>query len=692
MIWYPDKRAVNMKVKDPVVNNLWRRFLRPLSAAELLPGWAGTAKTQQPGHSLRRRPELGRAAGLKLDPPPGLAPADRGQDGAVRTGVPVPSRPRRVTIRSVAGGPAGRHGLLLACYLAAGVAVTGLRVSYLAGRLPALRDTGGYVWGFWWIAHQVTHLGNPWSTSYLAAPAGTQLGFHTLMPLPGLLMAPVTLAFGPSASYNLLAIASPGLLCYAMYRAARLWLPSGVDSVLAGAFFGLSASLDWRSWYQLNLALGALFLPMALEAAVRLRRDPDRRHAVILGLVLAAALLTDQQSAVLATIVAALALIPWLAGRPSRLKIRRAALAATVGAGVASPQLLAMARQAAAGAASAPAHLLAANYSGSGAGMVQMFAPSPRLASYGLTSLASPYYHGRPSIAVAGYGMVLSLLAVTGLAVAWRRASARQLALLWLGASLLALGSRPWVWNRPYLPLGHVWQGVPTSQLMPFSWFVRLPGMANMQEANRFTGLGLLAAALLAGAAVGWLRCHAKPVLAALLALGLMEAGWSGNPAGHRPIGAMPTAMSRLDGPIAADRSGSIVVDVPFGIRGGLEEFGQPFPPETMVLATADGHPLGDGLIARVPSATMARISRRPFYAALMNAQRGRPNSAGLQRAAAASARSMHIGWVLVWVRSAAVSRFLEQAGFRLAYQADGVLVYRPAGQPPSGPAARPRG
>jgi hypothetical protein len=38
-----------------------------------------------------------------------------------------------------------------------------------------------------------------------------------------------------------------------------------------------------------------------------------------------------------------------------------------------------------------------------------------------------------------------------------------------------------------------------------------------------------------------------------------------------------------------------IVVDVPFGIRGGLEELGQPFPPETMVLATADGHPSATG-------------------------------------------------------------------------------------------------
>ena len=44
------------------------------------------------------------------------------------------------------------------------------------------------------------------------------------MPLPGLLLTPVTLIWGPSVSYNLLVLITPGLLCYAMYRAARLCL------------------------------------------------------------------------------------------------------------------------------------------------------------------------------------------------------------------------------------------------------------------------------------------------------------------------------------------------------------------------------------------------------------------------------------------------------------------------------------
>src|SRR5215475_13311130 len=161
-------------------------------------------------------------------------------------------------IRRIAAHKAARHVALLLVFIAAGVAVTWPLATHLpGGRLPSSRDTASYVWGFWWVAHQVTHLGNPWFTDLMAAPVGVQLGFHTLMPLPSLLLTPVTLIFGPSASYNLLVLITPGLLCYAMYRAARLWIASAMGAIAAGAFFGLSAMLTQQDWYHVNIALGA---------------------------------------------------------------------------------------------------------------------------------------------------------------------------------------------------------------------------------------------------------------------------------------------------------------------------------------------------------------------------------------------------------------------------------------------------
>lgn len=587
----------------------------------------------------------------------------------------VPGRWERAR-RLARARPAVAQAILLACYVAAGIAVTWPRVTFLWGMLPATRDAGGYVWDFWWVARQVTHLASPWSTSYLAAPVGAALGYHTLMPLPGLLMTPVTLAFGPSVSYNLLSIVCPGLLCYAMYRAARLWPPAQSAAVAAGAFFGLSAILAWRSWYEVNLAAGALFLPMVLEASVRLRRRPGRRQAIILGVVIGAAVLTDQESAVLAAIVVALVLLPWLLRHPAPEKLRIAALAALAGTVVASPQILTMMMQVSAGRASTPsAGLLDVNYVNGGAGLGQLFAPSPHVADFGLKSLGSLYDSGG-SMVVLTFGVVLTALALFGLVVTWRRRSARPLALLWGGCVALSLGSAVWIGGHPYIPVAEIVHGVRLSQILPYTWFVRLPGMSSFREADRFTELGLLPAALLAGAAVSWLRQHAALLLIPVLALAVLEAGWSGNP----NIATMRTAMPALDGPIAADHSGSVVVDTPFGIRGGMPVIGDGFPPESMVLATADGHPLGNAFISRIPARTLNGIQRRPFYAGLLNSQGGpRRTSAAQFAAAAASARRMHVGWVLVWRRQHDVLRFLRRAGFRLDYRADGVSVYRPA-------------
>jgi hypothetical protein len=573
--------------------------------------------------------------------------------------------------------PLTAHLVLLAGYLIAGLAVTWPRVTYLAGRLPALRDAGGYVWDFWWVARQVSHLSSPWSTRYLAAPVGSDLGYHTLMPLPGLLMTPVTLVFGPSLSYNLLSVLCPGLLCYAMYRAARLWLPTQLGAIAAGGFFGLSAILTWRSWYELNLALGALFLPMALEAAVRLTRRPGRRQAIILGVVMGAALLTDQESAVLATIVAGLVLVPWLARHPSAARLRAAGLAALTGLLVASPQFIVMLQQASASRAPAPhPGLLDVNYVLSGASLQQMFAPSPRVADYGLTSVSQYYYHGPVSIVTTSFGIVLTALTLFGIVVSWRRRHARSLALLWVACVLLSLGSVAWVGSHYYVPLAHVVNGVRLSMIMPFTWFTRIPGLATFREANRFTELALIPMVLLAGSAVEWFRRHTGAGVIPVLVLALLETGWSGNPG----IGSMPTSLPALDGPIAAQHTNSIVVDVPFGIRGGMPVIGDGFAPESMVLATADGHPLADALISRIPVGTLKGIEATPFYAALLSAQGGthRTTSAQFQEAKV-SARKLNVGWVLVWRREPHLTRLLRLAGFRWAYQADGAQVYRPA-------------
>src|SRR5499433_1245260 len=138
----------------------------------------------------------GQAAGQVGSGPAGQAAAHPPAPAAAAP----PARPASTgagRVRAALRKPLAQHLGILLCFIAAGVAATWPLAANLAGRIPANRDPASYVWDFWWVAHQATHLGNPWFTPLMAAPVGIQLGFHTMMPLPGLLFTPVTLAFGP---------------------------------------------------------------------------------------------------------------------------------------------------------------------------------------------------------------------------------------------------------------------------------------------------------------------------------------------------------------------------------------------------------------------------------------------------------------------------------------------------------------
>lgn len=629
----------------------------------------GTPAAQHGG-----RPDRGQDpdAGGRTDP--GQDPGAGGRTDPLEVAEPVSGR-----LRSLAASRRVQEVVVLAAYLAAGIVVTWPRAAYLRGLFPDNTDQAQYIWDLWWVTHQLTHFGNPWFTTHMAAPVGTSLGFDTLMPLLGVLTAPVTLAFGPAVSYNLLTIALPGLACYAMYRVARLWLAGMAGAVAAGAFFGLSSMLDYQIWRHIGVAAGCVFMLLALEAAVRLRRGPCVRRGVILGAVLGASLLVNQETVILAVILAGLALSPWLA-RPSPDRLRALAAGAAAAVAVASPQLITMIQQ-----APAVGHLarrLPKWDAAFGANLTRgLFTPSPRVADFGLTGLASLYHFRPPDVTMEGvttFGLVLSVLAVLGLAASWRRRSAWLLAALWLGSAALALGLRLRVGGRTYVPLAERWHHLRVSLLMPYTWFVRIPGMAGFREADRLALLGLAGAALLAGAAVTWLRCHAWPVLIVVAAVAALEAGYSGAGAGAKAP--LPTALPALDRPIAADHSGSIVVDVPFGLSGGIGVWGTyAVPAEALVMATADGHPRAISFTSWVDVRTAAGIMRHPFYVGLRAAEHGRDNPPAELAAARKDLRSLNVGWLLVWHHSPpTLASYLAGTGFTFACRADGVLVYRP--------------
>ena len=596
-----------------------------------------------------------------------------------------------------------RHLIVLLGYEGAGIAATWPRFTWLAdGKLPATADVSGYVWYLWWVTHQLTHVGNPFFTSYMAAPVGMHLGFSTIVPLAGWLTAPITVLFGPSASFTLLTLVTPGLLCYVMYRAARLWLNEPA-ALVAGAFFGLSSMLMWQNWYHINIAIGTIFLPVTIEAAVRFRRDPRLAPAMALGFALGGSILTNQESTIVALFLAFFILVPWLLALAfrDRARARRAlpmlgigALAALV---IAAPQLIGMLQAIKAGAAGVPPGQLALNYAQFGVSLPTLFAPSPRLASFGLANLAHGYSYFNSEQLMEGlptFGAVLTALALLGLAAGWRKRSTWAFAGLWLVSAAIALGTSltfgrncvisAGIYHRPgkvygrhctqYLPLmtrfaatkvvyhggppNGVWRPVVASDVMPYTWLVRIPGLSGLREADRFAIVGLIGAAMLAGLAVQWLsrRKVTVPLIAVVVALGALEAGWSGAaktspgyPSSYGYRGWMRTALPALDRPLIGDHTKSIVVDVPFGLRGGVGVTGKPIAPSAMLIATRDQHPRAVAYVGWVSKLSNKGIASHAFYRYLYVSQKaGSLNPVRLARARS-DLRTLGVGWVVEW-------------------------------------------
>jgi hypothetical protein len=613
--------------------------------------------------------------------------ADTADHATAGTGT---GQPAWASVRRATGRNWVRQLGLLFGYELAGIAATWPRFSYLAdGKLPSTQDVASFVWSLWWVAHQLSHAGNPFLTAYMAAPAGTQLAFSSLMPLAGWVLAPITIICGPAAAFTLLTIICPGLCCYAMYRAARLWL-NVPGALVAGTFLGLSSMLAWQNWYHINIAMGVIFLPLTLEAAVRLRRRPGTGPAIALGLALGGSILVSQESTAIAVMLASVVLIPWLAGTAIRNRSAIRPLARPLLAGsavaftVASPQLIAMVQQVLAGGAHPPPGQLALNYTTFGATLPSLFAPSPRLASFGLGSLAASYSFSQPLEGLPTYGVVLSALALLGVAVGWRRRSTWFFFALWLGCSALALGTsltlgrncnisalRPGTqWGRychQYLPLlTHLhwavvappgapsyWTPIAASNLMPYTWLVRVPWLSGLREADRFALVGLIGAAMLAGVAVQWLsrRTLTRPLIAAVVAAGVLEAGWSGA-GGPGYNGTMATTLPQLDSFLARDHTSSIVVDIPYGLRGGVALVGSTISPQALLIATDDHHPRAISYTAWVSGATTTAVERHPFYLQLLSAENGIPAASFSRpqiRRARADLRAMDVGWIVEW-------------------------------------------
>src|SRR5664280_1684170 len=216
------------------------------------------------------------------------------REGAEKTG-----RPGSDAVRpdGSAGGdghrsPAWATCLVVASYLALSIAsYWSVWSTSPATHMQLGGDQFATVWFLRWIPFALTHAHNPFFTTFGNYPFGVNLLTNTSVPLLGLVGAPVTLLFGPTASYNLWCTVALAGSATAGYLFARRWTSWRPAAWVCGLLYGFSPyEVAQSHGGHLNLTF-AVFPPLILlathEVVVRRQRAP-LTAGVVLGLLVVA--------------------------------------------------------------------------------------------------------------------------------------------------------------------------------------------------------------------------------------------------------------------------------------------------------------------------------------------------------------------------------------------------------------------
>jgi hypothetical protein len=184
--------------------------------------------------------------------------------------VAASSQPRRWS-RGVAEFFDLENRAALLIYLALSFFFYGLPIvrHFTTSYIGAGADPTIFLWAIAWWPHAILNRLNPFLTTAIWAPTGCNLAWITSIPGPSLLMAPVTLLFGPVLSYNILNILCPLANAFSMFLLCRYVAKRFWPALLGGLIFAFSE-------YTVSQSLAHLFLlfifPAPLAILLVLRR------------------------------------------------------------------------------------------------------------------------------------------------------------------------------------------------------------------------------------------------------------------------------------------------------------------------------------------------------------------------------------------------------------------------------------
>jgi hypothetical protein len=195
-------------------------------------------------------------------------------------------------------------------------------------------DPGIFTWSLRWTPFAIGRQLSPLFSDYLNHPDGINLMWNTWVPLPGLLLSPLTLAFGPVLSFNVLLTLAYGLSAWSAYLAILRYVPNHGAAAAGGLVYGFSPAMVAHS-HHLNLVL-IFLLPWLLILVEEIVVHQDRSPVwlgVALGLAGAAQVLIGVELFTGALVLGGLLLVALVAlqAPPAPGRVRFATTAFAVG-------------------------------------------------------------------------------------------------------------------------------------------------------------------------------------------------------------------------------------------------------------------------------------------------------------------------------------------------------------------------
>lgn len=185
-------------------------------------------------------------------------------------------------------------------------------------------DPGIFLWYLRWPGFALSHGMNPLLTNYLDYPAGVNLMWNVSVPLPALLLTPVTSALGMVFAYNLGLTLAVALSGWTAFLAIRRFVGHDLAAVGGGMLYAFSPYLMSHAQEHLQASLvmlPPLFLIALDEILVRQRRRPIV-GGISLGVLAAAQLLISEEMLAVVMLSATLGFILLAGMHPTAIRPR----------------------------------------------------------------------------------------------------------------------------------------------------------------------------------------------------------------------------------------------------------------------------------------------------------------------------------------------------------------------------------